>query len=91
LSWEALAFQPRYRRIRVLSGDLVKVPHYAAAGIAEVWIVDLERGLLLVYRGPQGKSYKECLMLKRGDSVSAQAFPEITFDVSEILGPKKKR
>jgi Uma2 family endonuclease len=64
----------------------VKVPHYAAAGILEVWIVDLEHDLLLVYRAPDGSTYKDCLTMKRGDSVSAQAFPEITFKVDDILG-----
>ena len=35
----------------------VKVPRYAAAGIPEVWIENLEAAELLVYRGPADKAY----------------------------------
>ena len=34
----------------------VKLPRFAAAGIPEVWIEDLQNDLLLVYRDPAGKS-----------------------------------
>jgi Uma2 family endonuclease len=64
----------------------VKVPHFAAAGVPEVWIEDLTGGVLLVFRDPSGSSYKTCLTLNREDTISAQSFPEIVFDISELLG-----
>ena len=64
----------------------VKVPRYATASIPEVWIEDLHGEQLLVYRDPEGGRYKTFLTLQRGDSVSAQAFPDITFSVDELLG-----
>jgi len=64
----------------------VKVPRYAAAGVSEVWIENLEAGELLVYRDTAGKAYMDCRTLRRGDSVSPLAFPDITFKVEALLG-----
>jgi Uma2 family endonuclease len=64
----------------------VKVPRYAAAGIPEVWIEDLENDVILVFRDPEGNSYKSILRLKRDASVSVQAFPVVIFKVDELLG-----
>jgi len=43
----------------------IKLPRYASAGIPEVWIADLQRNLLLVYRTPQENRYTSNLTLKR--------------------------
>ena len=64
----------------------VKLPHYAAAGIPEVWIENLQEDLLLVCRDPSGNDYKTQLTLQRGDSVSIAAFPDVTFNVADLLG-----
>ena len=64
----------------------VKLPRYAAAGVPEVWIENLEDDELLVYRDPVGKIYSTTLTLHAGDSVSVLAFPETIFKVEEILG-----
>jgi Uma2 family endonuclease len=70
-----------------LAYDLkVKVPRYAAAGIPEVWIEDLENDVMLVFRDPEGNSYKTALTLTRDASISVQAFPVVIFKVSELLG-----
>ena len=37
----------------------IKVPVYAAAGVPEVWIEDLEKAELLVFRNPAGRTYSE--------------------------------
>jgi Uma2 family endonuclease len=62
-----------------------KLPRYAAAGIPEVWIENLEEDLLLVYRRPLGASYEVGLRLRKEDSVSVQALPDFSFDVRELL------
>ena len=64
----------------------VKLPHYAAAGVREVWIENLQEDLLLVCRDPSGNEYKTCLTLKRGDSVSLAVFPDVEFKVEDFLG-----
>jgi Uma2 family endonuclease len=68
----------------------IKVPHYAAAGIPEVWIEDLTRDQLLVYRDPGKDGYLNSLTLRRGDSVSPLAFPDVTFNVSDLLPSENK-
>ena len=64
----------------------IKLPRYAAAGVAEVWIEDLKNDLILVYRNPAEKAFKTSLVLHRGDSISPLAFPKVTFKVSDLLG-----
>ena len=64
----------------------VKLPRYAAAAVPEVWIENLEEDTLLVYRDPAGKTYKTCLTLHRLESVSLLAFPDVLFNVEELLG-----
>ncbi len=64
----------------------VKVPRYAAGGVTEVWIGDLRRNVLLVFRDPEGNNFKTCLTLKPADSISVQAFPDCVFSVQELLG-----
>jgi Uma2 family endonuclease len=63
-----------------------KLPLYAAAGISEVWIENLQEDLLLVCRDAAGKDYKTKLTLRRGESISPLAFPDVAFKVEELLG-----
>jgi len=65
----------------------VKVPLYAAAGIAEVWLVDLVNAVVEVYREPEDGLYRFRRAHARGSVVSAAALPEISLTVDEILGP----
>ncbi len=63
----------------------IKLPRYVAAGIPEVWIMNIADGELFVYRGPSGKTYAEALTLRAGEVVSPLAFPDAAFKVHEIL------
>ena len=63
----------------------VKLPLYAAAGIPEAWIVDLEGCRILVYRAPAGAAYDDTTTIEQG-TVSPAAFPEIVISVEELLG-----
>jgi len=63
-----------------------KIPAYAAAGIAEVWLVDLERERVEVYRSPGPRGYQEIRSLTRGESVSALLVEAGAIAVGEILG-----
>ena len=64
----------------------VKLPRFAAAGIPEMWIEDLNNDVLLVYRDPQGNHYESVLTLKRGDFVSPLAFPNVRFAIDDLFG-----
>jgi Uma2 family endonuclease len=63
-----------------------KLPRYAAAGIVEVWIVNLGDDRVEVYRDPVGDRYVTQKVIVRGDSVSPQALPDLVLSVHEILG-----
>jgi len=63
-----------------------KVALYAAAGIPEVWLLDLPGDRLRVYRDPSDGEYRSITVLGRGDSVTLTTFPDITLTVEEILG-----
>ena len=63
----------------------IKLPLYAKAGIPEVWIEDLQKNRLLVYRDLNGGTYSTNLVLSPKDSVSLAAFPDAVFSVSDLL------
>src|SRR5262245_39132592 len=44
----------------------IKLPLFAASGVPEVWIEDLNEDFLLVFRDPEGNAYRTILTLKRG-------------------------
>ncbi len=59
----------------------IKAPAYAAAGIPEYWIADLDREQLLIYRNPEGGAYKTVEVRQGDDLVSPLAAPEFSFAV----------
>ena len=64
----------------------VKRPLYAAAGITEYWIVNLQDDCLEVYRQPQPDgTYRNVQTLRRGQQVEVAALPGVTLAVAEIL------
>ena len=64
----------------------IKLPRFAAAGIPEVWIEDLQNDLLLVYRGLKGAKYTDTQTLRAGDAVSSVSLPDVSFRVADLLG-----
>jgi Uma2 family endonuclease len=63
----------------------IKLPVYAAAGIPEYWIADLERELLIVHREPEGGNYK-VIEVRQGDEVVSPACaPELKFAVRQAF------
>ncbi len=64
----------------------IKLPHYAAAGVPEVWIVDLDAGALEVYRDATPEGYRTGRRLGRGERVSPAAFLDLVIEVDDILG-----
>ena len=63
----------------------IKLPVYAAAGIQEYWIADLEREELIVHREPEGNGYRKVETRRGDDVVSPLAAPELTFAVRQAF------
>lgn len=61
-----------------------KLPIYAAAGIPEYWIANLEKQELEVYRLPERDQYLFKTILKRGEEVSFSRFGA-SFQVNDLL------
>lgn len=64
----------------------VKLPLYAAAGIPEVWLVDLNRRRVTVYRNPSPEGYRQASPYTRGAIISPLAFPDLMVRWQEIFG-----
>ncbi len=63
----------------------VKLPLYARAGIGEVWIVDLTRTVVEVYRAPAGGDYEVTSRAERGQTLTIATLPGVVVDVDQIL------
>ena len=64
----------------------VKLPLYARAGIAELWIVDLKRRVLEAHRSPAGDGYREMAIHQPGDQLALLLAPEIVVRLDLMLG-----
>ncbi len=71
-----------------------KLEMYAAAGIPEYWIVNLEQDLVEIYRDPApdpiarlGASYSTAVRRGRGASISPLAAPQSSLLVDDLLPP----
>lgn len=65
----------------------VKLPLYARAGVPEVWLVDLNDGVVEVYARPETGEYRESCRHSRGESLTASAVPDFSpVAVENVLG-----
>ena len=64
----------------------VKLPLYAAAGIPEVWIVDLASQQIEQHYGPGGNQYRSKQTWSRGQDVPAQTIAGLVVAVDAVLG-----
>ena len=64
----------------------IKMPRYARGGVAELWLVDLERDVVLVYRDPMGDAYQHVQVFRRGESIALGAAEGTRVQVQSILG-----
>jgi len=67
----------------------IKLPLYARHGVCEVWIVDLDEGVLRTCRNPRGKSnakrYTEVVETATPGVLTPQALPSLRIDASKLL------
>ena len=66
----------------------VKLPRYAAAGIPEAWLVDLEHEAIEVHREPGPEGYRDVRTLGRGATLTPLTVPAGSITVDEVLGPR---
>jgi len=64
----------------------VKLPLYARAGIAEVWLLDLTTDRVEIFRQPTLAGYRAVEALARDERLTPQAFPDLSLTVADLLG-----
>jgi Uma2 family endonuclease len=64
----------------------VKLPLYAGAGIPEVWIVDLPKGIVERYTDPSGDDYRRMERARRGETIESVALSGLSVRVDDVLG-----
>jgi Uma2 family endonuclease len=65
---------------------LIKLPMYARRGVPELWIVDLDAGLLRMYREPQGDDYLHANATSMPGAVGIVALPDVKLDLAGLFG-----
>jgi Uma2 family endonuclease len=63
-----------------------KAPLYAAASVAELWLVNLRDHHVEVCRQPIGEEYRSVEQYELGERVGCLAFPHVSWTVDEVLG-----
>ena len=63
----------------------VKRPAYARAGIAELWIIDLKKKVVEVYRNPVEGEYQTTLLVRGGQTLAPQALPDVELQAAMLL------
>lgn len=64
----------------------IKAPRYARGGVAELWLVDLERDVVVAYRDPSGNAYQLVQVFHRGETLAIAALQGPDVEVQAILG-----
>jgi Uma2 family endonuclease len=67
-----------------------KAPAYAKAGIADYWVLNVNKRQVHVFREPDGENYRQAILLNEEDTLSLVAFPEIEVSINQLF-PSKKR
>jgi Uma2 family endonuclease len=63
----------------------VKMPLYAAAGIPEMWLFDVNEQVILGYSQPATRGYKKMQRYEQDDKFFILAFPDISFSWQEMF------
>jgi Uma2 family endonuclease len=63
----------------------VKAPLYARADIQEYWIVDLAEKSVEVYREPNPEGFRLIRLLRQGDRITPEAFPDVEIAIDDVL------
>ncbi len=63
----------------------VKMPLYAANGIPEMWLFDVNQQIIEGYCQPSASGYKRTRRYEQGDTLSINAFPEVIFNWEDLF------
>lgn len=63
----------------------VKMPLYAANGIPEMWLFDLNQQIIEGYSQPSASGYKRSQRYEQGDTISLLAFPDVIFNWEALM------
>jgi len=63
-----------------------KFPRYAAAGIAEAWLIDLAAGIVERHTEPRDGLYRQITIARLGDTLTSTILPELAIPVDKVLG-----
>jgi Uma2 family endonuclease len=63
----------------------VKLPLYARAGVAEVWLGDLQANRIDVYREPIEDRYTSAAPLEGSDQMAVPGFPDVRLTRDDLL------
>ena len=64
----------------------VKIPLYAAAGVPEVWLVNLPGDAVALYRDPGPQGCATVGTAGRGATLTPHKLPGVTLRVDDVLG-----
>ena len=62
-----------------------KLPLYAEAEIAEVWIVNLPNEIVEVHTKPSVGLYQSVKIFRRGETVQSEVLPDLSLQVESVL------
>lgn len=62
----------------------IKQAIYAAAGVPEYWIFDVQHDLVEVYTKPRGEAYEQLQTLRAGDVLRPTTVPELVIAIDEL-------
>jgi Uma2 family endonuclease len=63
-----------------------KLPLYARAGVAEVWLLDVPGRNITIYRQPAGDAYAQTTRHAGDERFSPLAFPALSVGIADLLG-----
>jgi Uma2 family endonuclease len=63
----------------------IKLPEYAAAGIPEAWLLDIEHARMEVHRDPGPDGYRTITIVESGGVLAPLAFPDIAIPLDDVL------
>lgn len=62
-----------------------KLPLYARAGVAEVWIVDLPAQTIERHTRPEGGAYRSTVTAKPGERLASEVVPGLALDAVAVI------
>ncbi|MGE0885962.1 MAG: Uma2 family endonuclease [Blastocatellales bacterium] len=63
----------------------LKIPAYAAAGIPEIWLVDLLNDRIEIHSNPLNTIYQEVRIIQRGQKFTSPTLPKLKLKADDIL------